>query len=119
MKDILPSEYSYYDFILKTAKKIFEYYNYQRIETPVLEKAELFLRGVGKDTDVVHKEMYFVKTKEKGELLVLKPEGTAPVARAYIENALFNEPQPVKFYYFSPFFRHEKPQAHDLDSFIN
>jgi len=117
MKDILPSEYSYYDFILKTAKKIFEYYNYQRIETPVLEKAELFLRGVGKDTDVVHKEMYFVKTKEKGELLVLKPEGTAPVARAYIENALFNEPQPVKFYYFSPFFRHEKPQAHRFRQF--
>jgi len=111
MKDILPMDFPYYDFILKTAKKIFEYYNYQRIETPILEKAELFVRGVGKETDIVHKEMYFLKTKDEGELLALKPEGTAPVARAYIENALFNEPQPVKFYYFSPFFRHEKPQA--------
>ncbi len=117
MKDILPSEYPYYDFVLKTAKKIFEYYNYQRIETPILEKAELFTRGVGKETDIVHKEMYFVKTKEKGELLTLRPEGTAAVARAYIENALFNEPQPVKFYYFSPFFRHEKPQAQRLRQF--
>ncbi len=111
MKDILPVDYPYYDFILKNAKKIFEYYNYQRIETPVLEKAELFIRGVGKETDLVHKEMYLLKTKEEGELLALRPEGTAPVSRAYIENAFFNEPQPVKFYYFMPFFRHEKPQA--------
>lgn len=111
MRDILPVDYPYYDFILKTGKKIFEYYNYQRIETPVLEKAELFIRGVGKETDIVHKEMYLLKTKDEGELLTLRPEGTAPVARAYIENAYFNEPQPVKFYYFMPFFRHERPQA--------
>ncbi|MGB9726610.1 MAG: histidine--tRNA ligase [Minisyncoccia bacterium] len=111
MKDILPIDYPYYDYLLKNAKKIFEYYNYQRIETPVLEKAELFIRGVGKETDLVHKEMYLLKTKDEGELLALRPEGTAPVSRAYIEHAFFNEPQPVKFYYFMPFFRHEKPQA--------
>ncbi len=110
MRDILPEEFLYYDYILKTARKLFEYYGYYRIETPILEKAELFIRTSGKESEVVHKEMYTLRTKDKGEVLALRPEGTAPVIRAYIENALFNKPQPVKLYYFGPYFRHEKPQ---------
>lgn len=109
MKDILPEAMLYYDLVLKTAQNVLNYYGYQKIETPVLEKAELFIRSVGKESDIAHKEMYFVKNSE--EQLVLRPEGTAPVARLYIENALFNLSQPVKLYYFLPFFRHEKPQA--------
>ncbi len=111
MKDILAKDWLYYDWILSNAKKIFGRYNFQRIETPILEKAELFTKGVGKKTDIVNKEMYVLKTKENKELLALRPEGTASVVRAYIEKGMFNLPQPVKLYYFGPFFRHEKPQA--------
>lgn len=111
MKDILAKDWFYYDQIFNNAKKIFEFYNFQRIETPLLEKAELFTKGVGKKTDVVDKEMYILRAKENKELLALRPEGTASVVRAYIEKGMFNLPQPVKFYYFGPFFRHEKPQA--------
>lgn len=111
MKDILAKDWLYYDYILSNAKKTFEFYGFQRIETPILEKAELFAKGIGKKTDIVGKEMYILKTKENKELLALRPEGTASVVRAYIEKGMFNLPQPVKLYYFGPFFRHEKPQA--------
>lgn len=111
MKDILAKDWLYYDYILSNAKKIFEFYGMQRIETPLLEKADLFVRGVGKGTDIVGKEMYVLRTKENKELLALRPEGTAAVVRAYLENGMFTRPQPVKLYYFGPFFRHEKPQA--------
>jgi len=79
-------------------------------------------KGVGKKTDIVNKEMYVLKTKENKELLALRPEGTASVVRAYIEKGMFNLPQPVKLYYFGPFFRHEKMKNHRLAvivSFIN
>jgi len=111
MKDILAEEWLYYDLILHQAKKIFEFYNFKRIETPLLEKAELFTKGVGKKTEIVEKEMYFLRTKENKEFLALRPEGTASIVRAYIEKGMFNLPQPVKLYYFGSFFRHEKPQA--------
>jgi len=111
MKDILAKDWLYYDLILSSAKKIFEHYNFQRIETPILEKAELFAKGIGEKTDITDKEMYVLKTKENKELLALRPEGTASVVRAYIGKGMSNLPQPVKLYYFGPFFRHEKPQA--------
>jgi histidyl-tRNA synthetase len=111
MKDVLAKDWFYYDLILNNAKKIFEFYNFQRIETPILEKAELFEKGVGEKTDVIEKEMYILKAKENKELLALRPEGTASIVRSYIEKGMFNLTQPVKFYYFGPFFRHEKPQA--------
>lgn len=111
MKDILAKDWLYYDYILSNAKKIFEFYNFQRIETPVLEKAGLFIKGVGEKTDIIDKEMYILRSKENKELLTLRPEGTASVVRAYIEKGMSNLPQPVKLYYFGPFFRHEKPQA--------
>lgn len=110
MKDILPVNYGYYDFILHQAQKILSFYGFQRIETPILEKAELYQKGVGAHTDIVEREMYILKTKEKGELLALRPEYTAGVVRAYIENGMTNWKQPVKLYSFGPIFRHEKPQ---------
>jgi len=90
-------------------KEIASFYGFQKIETPILEETELFSRGIGLSTDVVQKEMFSFKTKG-GDVLTLRPEGTAPVVRAYIENGMQNLPQPVKLWYWGPFFRYEKPQ---------
>lgn len=110
MYDILPVQWPVRDFIFKKTKTILEDYDYERIETPVLEETELFERGIGEGTDIVEKEMYSLKTKG-GDSLTLRPEGTAPIARAYIEHGMKSLPQPVKLYYFSQFFRHENPQS--------
>jgi histidyl-tRNA synthetase len=92
------------------ARRILEAAGYARIETPVFEATELFARGVGESTDVVQKEMY---TLDEGpsESLTLRPEGTAPVCRAYLEHGMHKLPQPVKLWYLSSFFRRERPQA--------
>ena len=111
MKDILPEDYLYYDYLIEIAKKTLEFYNFRRCEPPVLEKAVLYNKGIGSNTDIVEKEMYTLKTKEEGEFLALRPEYTAGIVRAYVENGMFNWPQPVKLYSFGPIFRHEKPQA--------
>ncbi len=108
--DILPDDFLFYERILDAVKKVAEFYNFKRIETPILEYAELFEKGTGSSTDIVEKEMYTFKTKG-GDILTLRPEGTPPVVRSYIENGMQNLPQPVKLWYFGPFFRHEKPQA--------
>ena len=110
MKDILPVDYKYYDYILRQAQKVLSFYGVQRIETPILEKAELYQKGIGAHTDMVETEMYILKTKDSGELLALRPEYTAGIVRAYIENGMTNWMQPVKLYSFGPVFRHEKPQ---------
>jgi histidyl-tRNA synthetase len=110
MKDILPEEMPYWQWVFEKAKNLLEYYGFSRVETPILEKADLFYKGTGKQSDLVKKEMYLLKTKESGEILALRPEGTLPIARVYCQYGLFNKPQPVKLYYFGPFFRHEKPQ---------
>jgi len=86
------------------------YYGFEIIETPVLEFAGLFEKGIGLNTDVVEHEMYTLKTKG-GDFLALRPELTAPVVRAYVENGFANQPQPVKFFHWGPVFRHEAPQA--------
>lgn len=85
------------------------YYGFQPIRTTTLEREEIFTRGVGENTDIIEKEMYNLKTKG-GDKLVLRPEGTAPVMRAYMEHGMHTWPQPVMFYYFEPMFRHENPQ---------
>ncbi|MEK7659569.1 MAG: histidine--tRNA ligase [Patescibacteria group bacterium] len=110
MHDILPEDQLWREFIFKKAKTILEDYDYERIETPVLEETELFERGVGGGTDIVEKEMYSFKTRG-GDSVTMRPEGTAPVARAYIEHGMRSLPQPVKLYYIEPMFRHEQPQA--------
>lgn len=85
-------------------------YGYGEIRTPVMEPTELFLRSVGKGTDIVDKEMYTFATKS-GESLTLRPEMTASVVRAYLQNGLTRQPGTVKFYYIAPMFRHDRPQA--------
>lgn len=110
MHDILAEDWKYFQKIFDVVKEAADFYQFQRIETPILENAELFSRGVGLATDIVNKEMFLLRTRG-GDLLALRPEGTAGVARAYIENGLANLPQPQKIWYSSPFFRYEHPQA--------
>ena len=92
------------------ARRILEGAGYARIETPAFEATELFARGVGESTDVVQKEMYTID-EGPSESLTLRPEGTAPVCRAYLEHGMHKLPQPVKLWYLSSFFRRERPQA--------
>jgi len=94
----------------RVARGVLEAAGYARIETPVLEATELFARGVGESTDVVQKEMYTLDEGSEGSL-TLRPEGTAPVCRAYLEHGMHKAPQPVKLWYLSSFFRRERPQA--------
>lgn len=109
MHDILPQEQGYWDMVESVVKSTAAKFGFRRIRMPVLERTELFIRGVGRQSDVVKKEMYSFKTKG-GDELTLRPEGTAPVMRAYLENGMKTWVQPVKLYYFDPFFRHEQPQ---------
>jgi histidyl-tRNA synthetase len=92
------------------ARAILEGAGYERIETPVLEATELFARGVGASTDIVQKEMFSLHDGG-GRSLTLRPEGTAPVCRAYVEHGMHKRKQPVKLWYLSSFFRHERAQA--------
>ncbi len=110
MHDILPEEQKYWRYIQKKIEAIVEYYGFERISTPVLESAELFSRAVGETSDIITKEIYTLKTKG-GDILALRPEGTAPAVRAYLENGMNVRPHPVKLYYIDPMFRHDEPQA--------
>jgi len=94
----------------RVARQILERAGYERAETPVFEATELFARGVGASTDIVQKEMYSFDDGG-GRSLTLRPEGTAPICRAYIEHGMHKRPQPVKLWYMGPFFRAEAPQA--------
>lgn len=108
-KDIMPSEQKYWQTIEKCVEKISCQYGFQKIETPIVEETSLFVRSVGKETDV-SKDMYsFIDPG--GDNISLRPEGTASIGRAYIEHGMLNLPQPVKLYYTGPMFRHENPQA--------
>jgi histidyl-tRNA synthetase len=108
--DILPSEQPYWRYVEKVIADITQLYGYQRIDTPTFEDTGLFRRSVGEYTDIVQKEMYTFKDLG-GKSMTLRPEGTAPVCRAYLEHGMGNLPQPVKLYYVSPIFRYERPQA--------
>jgi len=109
MRDIIGDDYYKRQGLFEKAQEIAVYYGFKPIETPILENESLFMRGVGENTDIVEKEMYTLKTKG-GDKLVMRPEGTAPAMRAYIEHGMHTMPQPVMLYYEGPFFRHEKPQ---------
>lgn len=109
MHDILPPEQKIRERIFNLARAVSGAYGFERIDTPHLEDTELFYAGVGRSTDVVSKQMYSFKTRG-GDALTLRPEGTAPAARAFTQHAMWNLPQPVKLYYFGSFFRHESPQ---------
>jgi histidyl-tRNA synthetase len=109
MRDILPAEQPYWDLVRAKCKEIATGYSFERIDTPLVEETNLFVRGVGKQTDIVEKEMYAFETVG-GEKLSLRPEGTAAVIRSYISNGMLNLPQPVKLWYIGPMFRHDRPQ---------
>ncbi len=110
MHDILPAEFPFWEKFEREAKEIAEFYNFSPIETPILEHAELFIRGVGESTDIVQKEMFLLRTKG-GTRLTLRPEMTAPIVRAFIQHGMHKLPQPQRLYYLGPAFRHENPQA--------
>jgi histidyl-tRNA synthetase len=108
--DVLGEDALARDALVATAKRILERAGYERIETPTFEATELFARGVGAATDIVRKEMYTFEDAG-GRSLTLRPEGTAPVCRAYLEHGMHKRAQPVKLWYVESFFRAEQPQA--------
>jgi histidyl-tRNA synthetase len=108
-RDILPPESALWIEVERTAKEIFRLYGFSEIRTPIFERTDLFARGVGEDTDIVAKEMYTFEDRDDTSL-TLRPEGTAPVVRAYIEHQMYQDPQILKLYYLGPMFRRERPQ---------
>ncbi len=113
--DMLPKEAYKWHYIEEKFKDICDRYGFKEIRTPVFEHTELFIRGVGDTTDIVQKEMYTWEQAKRS--LTLRPEGTSPVMRAFIESKLYAEPQPSKYYYDIPCFRYEKPQSGRLRQF--
>jgi len=110
MHDILPADQVYFRNVERAVESIAAYCGFEKIETPILEYTEIFQKAIGDNTDIIGKEMYTFRTKG-GDLVSLRPEGTAPVMRSYLEHGMHNLPQPVKLWYLGPFFRHERPQA--------
>ncbi|MBI5106449.1 MAG: histidine--tRNA ligase [Solirubrobacterales bacterium] len=108
--DVLPEDDEARGVVEAAARSILGGAGYRRIETPVFEHTELFARGVGQSTDIVQKEMYTFDDAG-GRSLTLRPEGTAPIMRSYLEHGMHKLAQPVKLWYLGPFFRQEKPQA--------
>lgn len=109
-EDVLPKDIYKWHYVENTIKKVAKSFGYEEIRTPIFEHTELFERGVGDTTDVVEKEMYtFIDRGNRS--VTLKPEGTAPVARALIEHKLYADTQPIKMFYITPVFRYERPQA--------
>jgi len=108
MHDVLPKDQLYWSKIRSEISNLAEYYNFNRIDTPIVEQAELFEKGVGETTDIVEKQMFTLRSGR--DKLVLRPEGTAAVVRAFLEHGFSHLPQPVKLYYIGPMFRKERPQ---------
>jgi histidyl-tRNA synthetase len=109
-RDILPEEQGRWNFIRQTIKSLADAYSFDRIDLPILEKADLFNRTIGKATDIIDKEMY-IFTDPSNRSVALRPEATASAARAYISHGMLDRPQPVKLWYTGPMFRHDRPQA--------
>lgn len=109
-KDIIPAEAYKWNYLEEKFRDLCRLYGYEEIRTPVFEHTELFKRGVGDTTDIVQKEMYTFKDRGDRDL-TLKPEGTAGVIRAFIENKMYAETQPTKLFYITPCFRYERPQS--------
>ncbi|WP_147803005.1 histidine--tRNA ligase [Alkalicoccus halolimnae] len=117
-QDILPGDSEKWQIIEAKAHDLCRRYNYKEIRTPVFEQTELFARGVGDTTDIVQKEMYEFKDRG-GRSLTLRPEGTAPVVRSYVEEKMHGwVNQPVKLYYTGPMFRYERPQSGRMRQFV-
>ena len=109
MRDLLPPETAVWAAVEQTARRVFALYGFTEIRTPIVEETELFVRGVGESTDIVGKEMYTFEDKG-GRSLTLRPESTAPVARAFVEHRLRDLHYPQRLFYIGPQFRYERPQ---------
>ncbi len=128
-RDLLADDVKKWLYVEGAIREITRKYGYSEIRTPMFEKTKLFKRGVGETTDIVQKEMYTVISDQglgkfkagtfdlDKEGFTLKPEGTAPVVRAFVENKLYADAQPTKIFYLTPCFRHERPQAGRLRQF--
>jgi histidyl-tRNA synthetase len=108
--DIFPPEIYKWQKVESLAEKVFTSYGFQEIRPPIIESTDIFTRSIGETTDIVEKEMYTFSDKA-GRSITLRPEGTAPAVRCYVENHLYNMPAPQKFFYSGPMFRYERPQA--------
>lgn len=115
-KDVMPNQVYKWHFVEKAFADICQRYGFKEVRTPIFEHTELFTRGVGDTTDIVEKQMYTFDDYAKRSI-TLKPEGTSPVVRAFVEHKLFAEVQPTKMYYDIPCFRYEKPQSGRLREF--
>jgi len=109
MRDLMNEDYYGFQGFFEKAQEVAVYYGFKPIDTPILEKKEVFTGSIGEGTDIIDKEMYTLKTKG-GDHLALRPEHTAALMRAYIEHGMQSLPQPVMFYQYGPVFRHDKPQ---------
>lgn len=109
-RDLLPETQAYFDYVERVFESVVRSAGFSKITTPVFEDTNLFIRGVGQNTDLVDKEMYTFKDRSENSL-TLRPEGTAPIVRAYLEDGMQSWPQPVKLYYFEPMYRYDRPQA--------
>ena len=110
MRDLLPNDQPYWKKAQEAQERVAAAYGYDRIDTPLIEEQSLFVRGVGKVTDIVEKEMFSWET-QGGEHVALRPEGTASAVRAYVQHGMLNLTQPVRLWYSGPMFRYERPQA--------
>ena len=108
-QDIFPPEIYIWQRVEKAAKDVFSVYGFQELRAPIIEATEIFVRSIGETSDIVEKEMYTFSDKA-GRNITLRPEGTAPVVRCYVQNRLYNLPSPQKFFYSGPMFRYERPQ---------
>lgn len=115
-KDILPKDQKYWFYLINKAEAMAWSYGFGKIDTPILETTDLFIRTIGKQTDIIEKEMFSFED-QSGDNVSLRPEGTASIARAYIEHGMFSLPQPVRLYYYGPMFRYDRPQAGRLRQF--
>ncbi len=109
IQDILPPDIHIWQKIESTAREIFQRYGFQEIRVPIIESTDVFIRSIGETTDIVEKEMYTFPDKA-GRSITMRPEGTAPAVRCYVEHHLYNLPSPQKFFYSGPMFRYERPQ---------
>ena len=110
IQDILPPETHIWQRIEHISRDIFKKYGYKEIRLPIIEATDVFIRSIGETTDIVEKEMYTF-TDKGSRSVTLRPEGTAPFVRAFVEHHLYNEPSPQKYYYLGPMYRYERPQA--------
>lgn len=110
IQDILPPDIFIWQRMENTCRDVFRKYGYQEIRLPIIESTDVFTRSIGESTDIIEKEMYTFLDKGKRSIS-LRPEGTAPFVRAFVEHHLYNEPSPQKYYYIGPMYRYERPQA--------